>query len=418
MKIRVKRGFDPELAGAPSQQIHDGGKIRSVALLGSDYPGLKPAMEIGEGDQVRCGQTLFTDRHDQNVRFTAPAAGRIRAIHRGARRRLASVVIDVDDGEETPVMFDAYERDSLSELAAEHIRARLLESGLWTALRTRPFGGVASPAVSPSAILVTAIDTNPHAADPAVVIAGRAQAFADGVAVLTALAERLYVCKAPGLDLPALDDRVRIAEFLGPHPAGLPGTHIAHLTAASPQNPVWHVGYQDVIATGELFVDGRLSSERVVALGGPGALRPRLLRTCIGSSLEDLLHEETRSGARIVPGALFSRRIPQPDTAWLGRYDTQISVLDSPSMPLERAADRPRGMMPVEAFERVWPFNAPVLPLLRALLVGDCETAEALGCLDLAEEDLAVCSWVCPTGQDYGAALRHVLHEIESGSKA
>jgi Na+-transporting NADH:ubiquinone oxidoreductase subunit A len=425
MKITVRKGLDLRLGGQPEQRVDDAKRVRTVALVGPDYTNLKPTLAVAQGDRVRHGQTLFTDRRFADVRYTSPASGRVLAIRRGARRRLLSVVIEVGDDE--PLSFEPHDRRTLSRLPHERVRRELLESGLWTALRARPFDAVPPPDAMPQAIVVTAMDTNPLAVDPAVVIGRRPEAFVDGVAVLGALGAPLFVCKSPGLALPEFPSPApALVEFAGPHPAGLPGTHIAHLAPVSEERPAWHLGYQDAIAIGDLFVSGQLSSERIVAVGGPGAVRPRLLRTRIGAALDELLDGETLPGARVVSGSALSGRATTPETAYLGRYHTQIAVLDEPPQPDAARSLRettattalhgwPGGMIPLERFERVWPFAAPVLPFLRALLVGDVDAARRLGCLDFAEEDLATCAYVCPSKQDYGAALRAVLDELEPG---
>jgi Na+-transporting NADH:ubiquinone oxidoreductase subunit A len=286
---------------------------------------------------------------------------------------------------------------------------------------------VPRPADSAAAILVRAIDTNPLAPDPRVVIADRPEAFAAGIRVLGALADTVYVCQAPG---PALSPHppppgVRVVDIDGPHPAGLPGTLVAHLAPVSRGRSTWHVDAQDVIAVGELFTSGRYPARRVVALGGPGALRPRLLGTVAGAAIDSLLDREIRPDARVVLGSILVGREPEPGAAFLGCYDSQITVLDPQAgLPRDRQARRSPGllervigradvMLPLERFERLWPLPFPLLPLLRAVLVGDCEAAARLGCLNLAEEDMALCEYACPGRQAYGAALRAVLDELE-----
>jgi Na+-transporting NADH:ubiquinone oxidoreductase subunit A len=74
---------------------------------------------------------------------------------------------------------------------------------------------------------------------------------------------------------------------------------------------------------------------------------------------------------------------------------------------------RPGAFVPVPAFDRVMPLELPPVPLLRALLVGDAETARALGCMGLIEEDLALLAYVCPGKHDYGPLLRSALAQIE-----
>jgi Na+-transporting NADH:ubiquinone oxidoreductase subunit A len=317
-------------------------------------------------------------------------------------------------------------RDDLGSLDRNFVQHRLLDSGLWPAFRSRPFDRIPPPDDIPAAILVTAIDTNPLAADPVTVIAPRMDAFIDGLHVLGKLTSRLCLCKAHGLRLDSAGlPKIEIVEFSGPHPAGLPGTHVACLAPASEVHSVWHLGYQDVIAIGEHFVSGRIPTERVVAVGGPGALQPRLLRTRVGAALDELLAGAIAPAARVIAGSLLSGREPEPMTAFLGPYETQVSVLKKDADDIVPAAGRVTKffesvfgtssvMMPLERFERLWPLPHPVLPLLRALLTGDVDRAAELGCLDLAEEDLALCSYLCPGRQDYGTALRKVLRELES----
>ena len=235
-------------------------------------------------------------------------------------------------------------------------------------------------------------------------------------------------------------------EFSGPHPAGLPGTHIHYLDPVAADRSVWHIGYQDVIAIGHLFKTGRLLTERVVSVGGPGAVKPRLLRTRPGASITELLAGEVapQRNCRLISGSVLGGFAAEGPMAFLGRYDNQISVIveqaerrlfgwfgtawDKYSFAVPFAAARSQArlreittarngrraaMIPVAAFERVMPLDILPVPLLRALLVKDTDSAQALGCLELAEEDLALASFVCPAKQDYGAALRLNLEQIE-----
>jgi Na+-transporting NADH:ubiquinone oxidoreductase subunit A len=323
-----------------------------------------------------------------------------------------------------------------------------LASGLWTAFRTRPFGKIPHAEASPHSIFVTAIDTNPLAADPRVVIGERAQAFSDGVAVVSRLTDGpVYVCQAPGpeLDLPKVES-VTSAVFDGPHPAGLPGTHIHFLDPVGENKSAWHLNYQDVIAIGSLFTTGRLSIERVVALGGPLVRRPRLLRTRFGASTQDLLKDEVEPvDCRVISGSILGGRRAAGRARYVGPYDLQISVLEedrsrhflgwlapgfrnysairayvsalrprSYRFPLTTSQHgSPRAMIPIGNFEKVMPLDILPAPLLKALIVQDTDTARALGCLELDEEDLALCSFVCCSKYEYGAFLRESLDLIE-----
>ena len=197
--IKIKRGLDLPITGSPEQRIEDARPVRSVAVVGFDYHGMKPTMEVREGDRVKLGQILFSDKKTPGVVFTAPAAGTISAINRGEKRVLQSVVIDIDGDD--AVSFDAHSAAALEQLTDQQVRDQLIASGLWTALRTRPFSKTPAVDAKPSSIFVTAMDSNPLAADPAVIIKQHAAEFENGLKVLARMA-KVWLCKADGVALP------------------------------------------------------------------------------------------------------------------------------------------------------------------------------------------------------------------------
>ncbi|MEW7313743.1 Na(+)-translocating NADH-quinone reductase subunit A [Buttiauxella gaviniae] len=443
--IKIKKGLDLPIAGLPEQQIHDGPAIPFVALLGEEYVGMRPSMLVQEGDKVLKGQPLFEDKKNPGVFFTAPASGTVTAIHRGERRVLQSLVIEVHGDEQ--VVFERFAPESLAKLPRETVQTQLLASGLWTALRTRPFSKTPQPASTPAAIFVTAMDTNPLAADPQPIIRVHREMFDAGLTLLSRLTDgKVHVCQAGGGKLgghPA--GQVTFNEFAGPHPAGLVGTHIHFLEPVSLQKTVWHLNYQDVIAIGKLFVEGELWTERVIALAGPQVKKPRLIRTRLGASLEVLTAGELAEGEnRIVSGSVLSGTQAVGPRAWLGRFHLQVTALKEGRekelfgwvMP---GADKysitrttlghflkrklfnfstdtnggERAMVPIGNYERVMPLDILPTMLLRDLLAGDTDSAQALGCLELDEEDLALCTYVCPGKYEYGPVLREVLTRIE-----
>ena len=237
--------------------------------MGDDYIGLRPSMAVKVGDQVQQGQVLFEDKKNPGVKVTAPASGEVVAIHRGERRVLQAVVIAVDDS--IPGLdFNRYDGTELAGLDPSLVRAQLVESGLWTAFRTRPFSKTPAIDAEPKAIFVTAMDTQPLCGDPALIINQQPAAFLDGLAVISRLtAGKVHVCKGEGSLPRSPVGNVREEIFVGPHPAGLAGTHIHFLEPVSAHKTVWHLGYQDVIAIGHLFTKGELSAERINALAGP-----------------------------------------------------------------------------------------------------------------------------------------------------
>ena len=443
--IKITKGLNLPIAGMPSQQISSKTAVKRVALLGEEYIGMRPSMAVREGDRVQKGQLLFDDKRNPGGRFTAPASGTISAIHRGERRVLQSVVIDVDGDD--AVHFPHYELADLAALTREAVQQQLVESGMWTAFRTRPFSKIPAPGSVPAAIFVTAIDTNPLAADPQPIILAQREAFDAGLTLLTRLTDgKVHVCQASGGKLGGHPvGQVTFNQFAGPHPAGLVGTHIHFLEPVSLKKQVWNLNYQDVIAVGKLFLEGELSSERIVALGGPQVKEPRLLKTCSGASLDELLADELLDDEnRVISGSVLSGTHAQGPHAFLGRFHLQISVVKEGRekelfgwvMPgkdkfsitrttLGHFMKRKlfnfstdtnggeRAMVPIGNYERVMPRDILPTMLLRDLLAGDTDSAQALGCLELDEEDLALCTYVCPGKYEYGPALRSVLTQIE-----
>ncbi|MBX4824182.1 Na(+)-translocating NADH-quinone reductase subunit A [Klebsiella grimontii] len=443
--IKITKGLNLPIAGMPSQQISSKPAVKRVALLGEEYISMRPSMAVREGDRVQKGQLLFEDKKNPGVRFTAPASGTISAIHRGERRVLQSVVIDVDGDD--AVHFPRYELADLAGLTREAVQRQLLESGMWTAFRTRPFSKIPAPGSVPAAIFVTAIDTNPLAADPQPIILAQREAFDAGLTLLTRLTDgKVHVCQASGGKLGGHPvGQVTFNQFAGPHPAGLVGTHIHFLEPVSLKKQVWHLNYQDAIAVGKLFLEGELSVERIIALGGPQVKEPRLIKTCSGASLDELLADELLDDEnRIISGSVLSGTHARGPHAFLGRFHLQVCVVKEGRekelfgwvMPgkdkfsitrttLGHFMKRKlfnfstdtnggeRAMVPIGNYERVMPLDILPTMLLRDLLAGDTDSAQALGCLELDEEDLALCTYVCPGKYEYGPALRSVLTQIE-----
>ena len=447
MLIKLKKGFDLPITGEPEQRVHEGPAVRSVALLGNEYVGLKPSMLVAEGDRVQLGQPLFSDKRIPAVNFTAPGSGIVRAVNRGPKRSLRSVVVELEGDEE--VTFNRYARGELNSLGAEQVKENLLASGLWTALRTRPYSRVPDPEKRPHSIFVTAMSTEPLAANAELVLSERREDFQDGLSLIATLTEGdVFVCTAPESSL-AVDGaaaNVKTVAFSGPHPAGLVGTHIHYLDPVHARKAVWYLNYQDVVAIGRLFTTGQLSVERVISLAGPVVTQPRLVRTRLGANTADLVRGGLQSGeSRVLSGSILSGHRAAGWASYLGRYHLQVTVvaegrtrefmgwiapggekysfLNVFLSSLSRKTRRlnlttsqhgsPRGMVPAGMYERVMPLDILPTQLLRALVVGDTDAAQALGALELDEEDLALCTFVCPSKYEYGPYLRANLEQIE-----
>ena len=446
--IKIKKGLNIPIHGLPAGDIIDSKKSRSVGILGSDYVGMKPTMLVEEGERVKLGQALFEDKKNPGVIFTSPAGGKVEAINRGERRVLQSVVIEVDQNEEV-VNFKSFSENDLSNSSSKDVRAQLIASGMWTSFRTRPYSKVPGVETSPANIFISAIDTQPLSADPENIIKLNKEHFLFGLSVIKKLGDcpiHLSLGESSELDL-SEDDQLRLHSFSGPHPAGLVGTQMHFISPATLTNINWTIGYQDVIAIGQLFQTGLINVERVISLGGPQASNPCFLKTRLGACTDELTAGElTHRENRIISGSVISGREAIGPYAYLGRYHNQISVISEPNskdrdfmnwltpgprkfskIPLFLSAlfpkkifkfkalmngsDRP--IVPIGIYEEVLPQNFLPTVLLRNVVLMDTEKIQALGGLELDEEDLSLCSFVCPGKYDFGSLLRAGLTKIE-----
>ena len=439
--IKIRRGLDLPISGAPKQEIHDGPKTSQIAIIGSDFHGMKPTMEVKVGDSISKGQLLFTDKKNSGVRFTSPSSGTVVAINRGDRRVFQSLVIDIDGDEK--ISFSSYDEGELSSLSRDQVVDNLVNSGQWISFKTRPYSKVPAIDSMPASIFVNAMDTNPLAADPQVIIAERKQDFANGLSIISKLTDgSVNLCIESNASINS--DHVQVHKFSGPHPAGLSGTHIHHIDPVSVDKTVWTINYQDVIAIGSLFITGEIDNRRVIALGGPQVAEPRLIRTVLGANLNQLVIGELANDEnRVISGSVLSGRHATGNFAFLGRYHNQVSVIREgrereflhylragfnkhSALPIfagglkeklfnmtSSTNGSERAMVPVGGYENVTALDILPSQLLRSQIVGDTEMAQKLGCLELDEDDVGLYTYVCVGKYEYGPILRENLTRIE-----
>ena len=418
--LTVLPGLKIDHTRLPEQMVEEGAAVTQIALLGADLPGLRPKLLCEQGDRVRSGQPVFHDRANPDVVCVSPVSGVVESITLGPRRSLSALVIrtDLERSGPDPVV--------KAMTSAEEVRKTLLAQGYWPAFLTRPYGRIPAPDAVPDAIFVTVTPANPHAPDPRVVLEGQYAAFAAGLKAIALLTSgTVHVCQTLGPDIAAgLGDRIRGSFFPEGRSSGLSGTHIHKLHPVDKDRSVWSIGYQDLTAIGKLIEAGVHDFSRIVSLTGPRAVQPRLIKTVAGANLQELIREETQpanhgSPLCVVSGSLASGR----QASWLGRYHEEITLLDdvAPRGRISkgglmglfgRRSSQPAPLIATAALEQALGFDVPVVPFLRALSVGDAETASRLGCLEMVEEDVAALSLVCTSGADYGRMLRKVLDEL------
>jgi Na+-transporting NADH:ubiquinone oxidoreductase subunit A len=416
--IRQGRDLFPVLSETEPQAVDN---LERVALVTADYIGLKASPVVQLGDRVELGSVVAHDRRDPDIRFCAPASGRISGIHFGPRRHLLSIEVERDGK-------DAETASQSLRLANEpgEVRRMLLQTGYWPALRRRPFDTMPRSKESCPLLFITATDTEPLTHRPSGTLRRHWPAFVTGIEALSKLADQTFLCvENANLELPKIDNLTPVC-FTGPHPAGLVGTHI---TALAPNaSKAWHIGYQDVIAFGQLCMTGQRWARREVSLTEGTCGTSRLIDTPFGTCLTSL----TPKGRSVISGSLLSGRSTSPATAFLGPFHHQVSTIPepcirpglfarlfpkvcSPQFNFAPHAQPVCGMLPLELFNPVWPHPFQAAVLLRALVSTDTELSARLGASLLAEEDMALCSYVCPSREDYARALRNTLTAIEEG---
>lgn len=439
----IKKGLNLPIAGSTSTtDCVQGAAAQQVALLPQEAWGIKVQMLVAVGDQVKVGSPLFCDRRDPDVIFTSPAAGTVAAVNRGARRAVQSVVIDVAN-------FDEHAEMPSSDGSRASLVATLAASGLWPNLRQRPFDKVALSGTTPQAIFVTATDTNPLAVDPLHLVAGREADVQAGLkAMLTLSGGKVYLNTDGANDWSAfLVEGVEQHGFKGPHPAGNAGVHINALHPVNLERNVWHVDVQNLADMGAYLNSGKVPTARKVAVVGPAASKSEIVETQRGASM-NVFSSYANSTVRFVSGSLLAGATANPgeEKGFLGRFAQQVSIVDDTperefinwmkpigsrwSMSgtyLAKFVKKSfttdtdlnggeRAIVPIGSYEKVMPFDIMPTQLIKALASNDVTMAEKLGVLEIVEEDIALCQYVCPSKVDITDMLRTMLTLIEKES--
>lgn len=444
-EYKIKKGLDIPLAGAPTQKITDEKLCRMFGVVGDDFVGMKPTIIKKEGDSVKKGEPLFTAKKYPSVNFTSPVSGKVVSLNRGAKRKFLSMIIEQEGNEE--IIFESFSAGQLDNLDKEKVKSQILSSGLWVAFKTRPYSKIADPETTPHSIFVNMMDTNPHAPSMSLVLEGKEENFNAGLKLIEKLTDgNINVVKSPKDKFQINEsDKVKGYQFSGPHPAGLAGTHIHFIDPVGAHKTVWYIDAEDVAAIGALFLTGKLDTTRVISIAGPMAKNPRLVKTHLGACVSELAKDEfSGDDVKVISGSVLNGRIAENEVDFLGRFHRQISLLKEErekhflgwAIPTPKqfsvknimlSALTPkkkfnltmalnggrRAIVPIGSYESVMPLDILPTFLLRMLAVGDIEEAEKLGALELDEEDLALCTFVCQSKIEHGVNLRNLLTNIE-----
>ena len=444
--ITISKGLDIPISGEVTNLEITKYVTKKVAVLGKDYHDLKPTMLVKVGDQVIKGQKLLEDKKIPGLFLVAPISGEVIEINRGERRAFESLVIETNNSDDEEVFIE-----NLSSFNAnkENVRDILIESGLWTNLKKRPFSKVPNIDENVDEIFISCLDTSPLSADPEIFIEQNPDDFSKGIEILSLITSKyVHISSKIGSNLFVESEKVRIYELNSLHPAGNVGTQIHYISPLGRNKSVWTINYQHVCHIGHMFNFGRLSFKKLVSVAGPQVKIPFLLETISGVDLIEILKDKLIEGTnRIISGSVLSGRTAAKNESFLGHFHNQISVLREveetdrelfnwfrPDLkkhsflpvfftkifekinPLNfttsmNGADR--AIVPIGVYEDVLPFNIMATQLLKSIVLRDTEEAQDLGILELDEEDLSLATYVCPSKYDYGSILRENLKLIE-----
>ena len=433
--IKISKGLDLPISGSPTNIISDEPKVSSVALLSNDFIGMKPTMLVKEGEIVKAGQKIFEDKKNIGVYFTSPAGGIVKDINRGDKRRFLSIEIDITDTEEL-VNFDMGD-------SVDQIKACLIDSGLWNAFRTRPFNRTPGINETPDAVFINCCDSNPLSIDPYEIILLNKTEFDEGLNVLLNFFNcNINLCYQNN-DFDTSFEKINYYQFQGPHPSGLASTHISKIYPVNLVRKVWTINYQDIISIGYLKQNKEIRTSKYISLAGPSVYEPSLIKVRIGGNIDEITAGKIEPNSRIISGSVLHGHQSEGVMNYLGYYDSQISVIVDevnnifmnwlmPGSSLHSKLNvflssfiKPekftfntsigggnRAIVPISSYEEVIPMDILVTQLLKALVVSDIDMAIDLGMLELVPEDLALCSYVCPSKYDYSSILMDNLNKL------
>lgn len=438
--VRINKGFDIRIIGAAEKKIARKAEPALYGVKPIDFPGLIPKLNVKPGNIVLAGSLLFHDKLSPEIVFTSPVSGKVISVERGERRKLLEVVIEKDG--ENYIEFGKSDPAALTE---ERIKEYLLISGLWPSIRRRPYHIIARPDDVPKSIFISGFDSSPLAPDYDFIMENSSVSFfLTGIKALSKLTDgkiNLVLDGSKKADsILGKTSGVEISYFSGPHPAGNVGIHIHHLDPVNKGEVVWYVNLQDVLAIGRLFEEGIYKPERIVALTGSEVIRPQYYKMLSGGAITPILTNNVKSpGNRYISGNVLTGTKIGPD-GYLGYYDSHITVIPegnyyeffgwaSPgvnkfsfsrtflSSLIPKGSYKfdtnlhggERAFVVTGQYEKVVPMDILPMQLLKAILAEDIEMMENLGIYEIAEEDFALCEFICPSKIEIQSVIRKGL---------
>ena len=440
--IYLSRGLNLNIKGKAKEAFFDDIEIKNYAVQPGNFRGVVPIPKVvvEVGDKVKAGDLIFYDKKKPEIKFVAPVSGEITAIRRGARRSIKQIVIAADKN----IEYKKFETPDLNTVDRQSLVDFLLESGLWPLIRQRPYDFVPDKDIVPKNIFISTFDTSPLAADMDFVIKGREKDFQKGLDVLTKLTPgKVFLGLNANKDNAPTDtfakaEGVEKTYFRGPHPSGNVGVQIHHTAPIKADDKVWVLGVQEVLTIGSMFEKNIFDASRVIAITGDEVIDAKYLKTYMGADVSDTVKVCIKNvKCRVISGNVLSGETKMFGE-YLNAFDNQVTIIKegddyvpfgwlisqkkTPTFwkafidqwlgskkPMDvdtNTNGQKRAFVATGIYEKVLPMDIYPVHLMKSILAGDIEQMEGLGINELAEEDVALCEFICPSKQEFQAILR------------
>ena len=439
-EIRLKKGLNINLLGEADKVYASVKPTERYVVKPTDFHGLTPKLAVKVGDKVKAGTTLFFDKYNDKVNFSAPVSGEVIDIVRGAKRKILEVVLKAD----AVIEYEHFISDTAKSISREQIIDTMLKAGIWPSVRQKPYDIVANPTDMPKAIFISAFNSAPLTIDNDFALYGMDELFQKGLDYITQLSSGKTHLNIDGNTNSSTvftgAKGVVINKISGAHPAGNVGIQVHHIDPINKGEVVWCLQPQDVIAIARLFTEGKYDVSRIVALAGSQVKKPKYYRTIAGATIANLLTDNIIEGDnRIISGDILTgQHIDVNGT--LGFYDTTITVIEegkeqeflgwilpglhkfsasktflswlNPSKKYTLNANmhgEERAYVMTGEYEKVLPMDIYPTQLIKACMIEDVELMENLGIYEVSPEDLALCEFVCTSKIEVQSIIRHAL---------
>ena len=442
--IKIKKGHDIKISGIPESNISTAPTASALALLPSDFKGVKPKLMVKVGDSVKIGSPLFFDKLNSNVRWASPGSGNIKDIKYGPRRVIEKIEIELDKDQQS-LDFKSHSMDDISNLSKDEVLDVIMGANLFPHFRQRPFNTIPDHKIKPRDIFISGLNTAPLAVDLEIAMADEIENFQAGINAIEKLTDgNVYLTNKVDSRLSEVEN-VKINTIEGPHPSGNVSIQIHHISHLKPSELIWTIDPQDVVMIGKLFLKGVYDPSKIISVAGPGVKNPTHLRVKTGHPVESILRSNLLSkDVRMISGnVLTGRECTLED--YMSFYDSSISVISNeinrefigmlnPGSSSSRYSLTPvfvslsnilfpftssqngnhRAVVPINSWERVLPMDILPNELYRSILAEDIEEMENLGLFECDDEDFALCSFVCPSKTDVSGVIRKGLDMLQA----